>query len=593
MSEERVQRRLAAIISADVVGYSAMMGRDEAGTLARLKTLRAEFLHPKIDEYGGRIVKTTGDGTLIEFPSAIDALQHAVDVQKGLDERNSGLPDDQKIRLRLGINVGDIIVDGDDIFGDGVNVAARLEAMAEPGGICISSRVHDYVVGRLDVSFEDVGPQIFKNIAEPIRAFLVRGNGRPAFRAAASPNQPLAIPSKPSIAVLPFVNMSGDPEQEHFSDGITEDIITALSQIREFFVIARNTTFTYKGRPVDVSDFAKELGVRYVLEGSVRKAGNRVRITAQLIDGQTGNHIWADRYDRELQDIFAVQDEITQTVVGMLGPELSRSEQRRALIKPPENLDAWELFHRGMYHLYRRTHEDNCEARVFFEGAIKRDPNFAGSYAGMSRTYSTDWVFAEIQADKELALDLARKALSLDDWASISHVALGLAHLLVHHDGEAALVAFGNAIRVNPNDAQGFNGRGMSLLALGRADEAVPDFEQAIRLSPSDANIGIFFGRLALAHLLLGHFDTAVEFGLQAAEKTSLWIERLALPAALGHLGRLDEAACALDVLRLKMPALSLHLVREREPSSGSPYFEVLLDGLRAAGLPETIEHSR
>ncbi|MCG6859391.1 MAG: adenylate/guanylate cyclase domain-containing protein [Salaquimonas sp.] len=590
MSEDRVQRRLAAIICADVVGYSAMMGRDEAGTLGRLKTLRTEFLHPKIDEYGGRVVKTTGDGTLIEFPSAIDALQHAIEVQRGLAERNADLPDDQKIRLRLGINVGDIIVDGDDIFGDGVNVAARLETIAEPGGICISSRVHEYVAGRLDVSYDDLGPQLLKNIVEPIRAFRVRADGKPTYtpHATTSNDQPLAIPSKPSVAVLPFENMSGDPEQEHFSDGISEDIITALSQIQEFFVIARNTTFTYKGKSVDVSDLAKELGVRYVLEGSVRRAGNRVRITAQLIDGQTGNHIWADRYDRELQDIFAVQDEITRTVVGTLGPELSRSEQRRALIKPPENLDAWELFHRGMYHLYRRTHEDNLQARIFFERAIKRDPNFAGPYGGMSRTYSTDWLFAETQLDKGLALNLARKAVSLDDRASLSHVALGLAHLLVHHDAGAALVAFGDGIRVNPNDAQGYNGRAMSLMALGRADEAITDLEQAIRLSPSDANIGIFFGRLALAHLLLKHFDTAIEFGLQAAEKTNVWIERLALPAALGHLGRLDEAGSALEEIRSKMPALSLKLVRDREPSSGSSYFEVLLDRLRAAGLPET-----
>lgn len=590
MAEKRVQRRLAAIVAADVVGYSAMMGRDEAGTLARLKALRADFLHPKIAEYGGRVVKTTGDGTLIEFPSAVDAVQHAVDVQIGLAERNTGMPEDQQIRLRLGINVGDIIIDGDDIFGDGVNVAARLEAMAEPGGICISSRVYDYVAGRLDVSYDDLGLQTLKNIAEPIRAFRVQADCKSpiASQAAASPDRPLAIPSKPSIAVLPFANMSGDPEQEHFSDGISEDIITALSQIREFFVIARNTTFTYKGRSVGVSDFARELGVRYVLEGSVRKSGNRVRITAQLIDGPTGNHIWADRYDRELRDIFAVQDEITRTVVGMLGPELNRSEQRRALIKSPENLDAWELFHRGMYHLYRRTHEDNLQARVFFEGAIKQDPNFAGSYAGMSRTYSTDWLFAETQADKGLALALARKATSLDDRASISHVALGLAHLLVHHDAEAALIAFGDGIRVNPNDAQGYNGRAMSLIALDRADEAISDLEQAIRLSPSDANIGIFFGRLALAHLLLRRFDTAVEFGLRAAEKTNVWIERLALPAALGHLGRLDEAASALEEIRSKIPALSLRVVREREPSSQSSYFGILVEGLRTAGLSET-----
>jgi adenylate cyclase len=366
--DERVHRRLSAIIAADVVGYSRMMGRDEAGTLARLKALRAEFLHPKVAEYGGRIVKTTGDGALIEFPSAVYAVSHAVDVQLGMAERNKNLPSDRQIQLRFGINVGDVIIDEEDIYGDGVNVAARLEALAQPGGICISARVYEYIGDRLDVAFDDLGEQTVKNIAEPVHVYRIR-LAESAGPIVGDSLESLPLPNKPSIAVLPFVNMSGDSEQEYFADGITEDLITALSRIRWFFVIARNSCFAYKGQSLDIRDVARKLGVAYVLEGSVRRAGNRVRITAQLIDGRSGNHVWAQRYDREMEDIFAVQDEITATLAGAIEPELGKAERERARAKRPDELRAWDLCQRGLWHTYKRTREDLVEAQRLFRKA--------------------------------------------------------------------------------------------------------------------------------------------------------------------------------------------------------------------------------
>ena len=345
MADERVQRRLAAILAADVVGYSRLMEQDEGGTLTRLKALRRELFDPKTKEYSGRIFKTTGDGALVEFKSAVDAVNCAAKIQRALALRNQGAPENERIALRIGISLGDVIVEGSDLYGNGVNVAARMEGLAAPGGICISGNVHEHVGQLLDVDFENIGPQSVKNIARPIQTYrvIIKETDAEMEPQSSDASGVSAKMSRPAVAVLPFDNLSGDPEQEYFSDGIAEDIITALSRIRQFFVIARNTTFTYKGRAVDIQAAAEELGVRYVLEGSVRKAANRVRITAQLIDGETGNHIWAQRYDREMADIFDVQDEITNTVVTAIGPELSRAEQDRARRKRPDDLIAEEL----------------------------------------------------------------------------------------------------------------------------------------------------------------------------------------------------------------------------------------------------------
>src|SRR5262245_3514581 len=352
LATERVERRLAAILAADVAGYSRLMGADEEGTLARLKAIRCEMADPKIKEHRGRIVKTTGDGWLLEFGSVVDAVRCAVDVQRAMAERNAHVPPDRHVELRMGINLGDIIKDGRDIYGDGVNVAARLEALAEPGGICVSRVVRDQVRDKLAFSFEDMGEQQVKNIARPVRVHRVRlfedqglPTVHPSDQATAAP---LAMPDKPSVAVLPFTNMSGDLEQEFLADGIAEDVITALSRYPSLFVIARNSCFTYKGRAVDVKQVGRDLGVRYVLEGSLRKAGNRIRVTGQLVEAESGKHVWAERYDRDLADIFALQDEITGAVTIAIAPAIADAERKRAMRRPPESLDAWTAYQRGL-----------------------------------------------------------------------------------------------------------------------------------------------------------------------------------------------------------------------------------------------------
>src|ERR1700726_649373 len=383
MAEARVQRRLAAILAADVAGYSRLMGADEEGTLAALKELRRELADPKIKEHRGRIVKTTGDGLLVEFASVVDAVRCAVEVQHEMAERNVGVPAERRIEFRIGINLGDIIKDGRDIYGDGVNVAARLEALAEPGGICVNRVVRDQVRDKLDFAFEDAGEQRVKNIARPLRVYHVRP-GQLADEAMSAAQPPLALPDKPSVAVLPFTNMSGDPEQEFVSDGIAEDVISALSHYPSLFVIARNSTFTYKGRAVDVKQVGRELGVRYVLEGSVRKAGNRIRVTAQLIEAETGNHVWAERYDRDLADIFAVQDEIATAVTTAIAPAVADAEQRRAMRKTPESLDAWAAYQGRLWHLGKKVAADNALAQKFFQQAIALGPNFGGGYRGLA-----------------------------------------------------------------------------------------------------------------------------------------------------------------------------------------------------------------
>jgi adenylate cyclase len=397
MAEERVQRRLAAILAADVVGYSRLMEADEAGTFDRLKALRRELFEPKAKRYGGRIFKTTGDGALVEFKSAADALDAAIDIQRALAERNNVLSEEERIQLRIGISLGDVIVEGSDLYGNGVNVAARMEGLAEPGGICISANVHEHVRSGTEFSFDDLGAQEVKNIAEPVRAYTVRiGLSKPTKSA-----EPLPLPDKPSIAVLPFQNMSGDPEQEYFSDGIAEDIITALSRFGWFFVIARNSSFSYKGTSPDVRRIAHELGVQYVLEGSVRKAANRVRITAQLIDAISGHHIWAERYDRELDDIFAVQDEITKEIAGTVAPSFVSAEARRVERKAPEHFDAWDYAIRGNWHLWHFSPAGVAEAKQLFAKAIELDPNSSIALCGTAFALQNDVFFGRTDDPKE------------------------------------------------------------------------------------------------------------------------------------------------------------------------------------------------
>ncbi len=381
MAEQRLQRRLAAILSADVVGYSRLLGTDEAGTLARLKALRRDVIDPNIAGHSGRIVKLMGDGVLVEFGSAVDAVACAIEIQKHVPEHEAAGAGADSIRFRVGINVGDIIIDGDDILGDGVNIAARIEGVAAPGGISLSEDAWRQVQGKVATKFVDDGEHSLKNIARPVRVYRVELGGEGTAQPAASAP---VLPDKPSIAVLPFANMSGDPEQEFFADGIAEDIITALSRYSSLFVIARNSSFSFKGRAVDVKQVGRELGVRYVLEGSLRKSGNRIRVTAQLVEAETGNHVWAERYDRDLADFFTVQDEITQATTIAIAPAIADAEQQRAMRKPPANLDAWGTYQRGMWHLSKASAEDNALAEKFFQRATELDPMFVGGYIGLA-----------------------------------------------------------------------------------------------------------------------------------------------------------------------------------------------------------------
>jgi TolB-like protein/class 3 adenylate cyclase len=419
MAGDRVDRRLAAIFAGDIAGYSRLMASDEEGTLHQLKAHRRQLVDPKITEHRGRIVKTTGDGMLVEFVSVVDAVRCAVDIQRGMVERNAAVPADKRIQFRVGINVGDIIIDGDDIFGDGVNVAARLEALADPGGIMVSGVVHDQVRDKLSFGFEDMGEQTVKNIARPIsvhRVSLTETIPLAAVRSAAAAKiEPSA--NRPSIAVLPFANMSGDPEQEYFADGISEEIITGLSKLRWLFVIARNSSFTYKGKAVDVKRVSRELGVRYVLEGSVRKGGNRVRITAQLIDAATGNHIWADRYDGELTDVFALQDEITKKAVAAIEPSLLEAEGIRSQQRPPEDLDAWDMVMRANYQFWRLTKSDSETAIAMLRRAVERYPDYAPAHSMLAFALlvsrQVGWISMEPEVNEPAAI--AAHAVELDD----------------------------------------------------------------------------------------------------------------------------------------------------------------------------------
>jgi TolB-like protein/class 3 adenylate cyclase len=468
VTNERAERRLTAILAADVAGYSRLMGIDEEGTLARLKAHRRELVDPKIAEHRGRIVKTTGDGMLAEFASVVDALRCAVDMQRGIAERNVEVPSDRRIEFRVGINLGDIIIDGDDIYGDGVNVAARLESLAEPGGLCISRKVRDEVRDKLDLAFEDIGEQQVKNIARPVRVFRVATptTGRPSELAKPT----LALPDKPSLAVLPFQNMSGDPEQEYFADGIVEDIITALSRVHWLFVIARNSSFTYKGRAADVKQVGRELGVRYVLEGSVRKASNRVRITAQLVDATTGAHVWADYFDGALDDIFDLQDRVTSSVVGVIEPRLQRAEIERAGRKPTESLDAYDYFLRGMASFHLFTGDSLLDARRFFQRATELDPNYPSPY-GMAAwcillSKTNGWL---LDPEREIAegVRMAHRAVALgkDDPTALWSSGHSLAYLAAEVETGAAYID--RAIVLNPNLAAAWSVSGWSRIYLG------------------------------------------------------------------------------------------------------------------------------
>jgi adenylate cyclase len=588
LATRRVERRLAAILAADVAGYSRLMGADEAGTLGRLRTIRAEVFDAAIATHHGRLVKTTGDGLLVEFSSIVDALHAATEIQASIAERNAPMPQNQRIEFRMGLNVGDIVVEDGDIFGDGVNVAARLEGLAEPGGICVSARVQEDAAGKLDLAFENIGEQQLKNIARPVRAYrVVTATGPVMTRSGSDP----PLPDKPSIAVLPFQNMSGDPEQEYFADGIAEDVITLLSKSRALFVIARNSGFTYKGRAVDVKTVGRELGVRYVLEGSVRKAGNRVRVTGQLIEAGTGGHLWAERYDRDLTDIFAVQDEITASVSTAIFPTMERSERERAARKPTDSLDAWECYYRGMWHFAKFEAEENERARSFFQRAINLDPQFAPAPAAFALTYLNEITLFRPdrrEANLPLALDHSTRAVNIDATDAAGHSALARS-LWMSGRHAKSLVQAQIAVHCDPNSAAAHGALGGARLWGGFPREAIEPLQTAMRLSPFDPLTPLWRHFIARANYWSGSYKEAIAVARQLRQSHPNFRQPYnTLIASLGQVGDVDEVHAVMtdglarfgEAFRIFL-SLPLNELRELRPEDR----EHLIEGYRKGGL--------
>jgi len=587
MAEKRTQRRLAAILAADVVGYSRLMEQDEAGTLAALKARRNEVLVPVVAQHNGRIVKVMGDGVLVEFGSAVDAVQCAIELQKGFTEANQGVAEASRIILRIGINLGDIIVEGSDLYGDGVNVAARLEGLAQPGDIYVSASVHDQVTGKLPLEFDDLGECTLKNIAKPVRVYRAR-NGEVS-EGAARPI--LALPDKPSIAVLPFQNMSGDPEQEYFADGMVEDIITGLSRFNALFVIARNSSFTYKGRAVDIKQVGREMGVRYVLEGSVRKAGNRVRITGQLIDTSTGSHLWAERFEGMLEDVFDLQDQVTASVVGAIAPKLEQVEIERAKRKPTDRLDAYDYYLRGIAGLNQWTKEANAEALANFSQAIERDPNFAAAYGQATRCYlqrkAAGWSTGRDQEISETER-LARLAIKhgKEDAVALSTAGMGLGFVV--GDLESANSFIDRALVLNPNLAWAWMFSGWINAWRGESEVAIDRAKRAIRLSPHDSQMFAMQTAIAIAHYFAGRHDEALSWAEAAMRNQPNFLIAICVAAASFALGgRQAEAEKTMTSLRELDPALRLSNLADLMPIRRPEDFAKIIDGLRKAGLPE------
>ncbi|PKA39175.1 adenylate/guanylate cyclase domain-containing protein [Rhizobium sullae] len=588
MSENR---KLAAILAADVVGYSRLAGADEERTLARLRALRSDLIDPTIAVHNGRVIKRTGDGALVEFRSVVDAVRCAMEVQNGMLERNAGVPQERRIEFRIGIHLGDVVEESDgDLMGDGVNIASRLEGVAAPGAICLSEDAYRQVKARLDLSVSDLGNTQLKNIAEPIRVYSLRVGTAEAKATANSESATSRLatvqPPKLSIAVLPFANMSGDVEQEYFADGISEDIITALSKLPQLFVIARNSSFTFKGKNVHVQEVGRNLGVRYVLEGSVRRSGNRVRITAQLIDAASGGHLWAERFDRDLTDIFAVQDDVTQQIVDAMAINLTEGDRQRMAPEHTGNVEAYDYFLRGRELWHRLTKETNIAARDLLQRAIELDPNFASAHAFLALTHGLDYLNGWSPSppnSREQSEELARRAVALDDRDPRAHWALSIVELYSRrHD--MAISEAQRAIILNPNFAEGHVSLGEALYYSGRADEALKYFDEAKVLNPYFPDVLLHFQALALFQL--GRYEQAVGLLKERLTRNPVTdVSRALLASSYGHLGRFDEARSAWqEVLRVN-PDYSLEYRRKVLPYKNPADFELVVDGLRKAGL--------
>jgi adenylate cyclase len=587
MAPEHAKRKLAAIFVADIAGYSQLMGADEEGTLARLKMLRSELIDPKNKRYHGRIVKTTGDGMLIEFLSVVDAVRCAIEIQRGMVERNADVPQEKRIEFRVGVNLGDVIIEGRDLYGDGVNIAARLEALAEPGGICISQTVLNHARDKVPFDVEDAGEQTLKNIARPVHVYriVIDPDRRPAAPKGEAPA--LALPDKPSVAVLPFTNMSGDPDQEFVSDGICEDVITALSRYPSLFVIARNSSFTYKGRTVDIRQVGRELGVRYVLEGSVRKGGNRIRVTAQLVEAETSNHVWAERYDRDLADIFAMQDELTEALTTALAPAIADAELRRAMRRPPGSLDAWAAYQRGLWHLSKATAEEDATAEKFFRQAIDLDPTFGGGYSALALyQLQAAAVYQKLElADAQRSAEaLARRAVALDGADAEARSCLGWA-LQARGEADGALAEIDRALAMSPNLAIAHGHRGATLIFAGRPKDGLNALETCIRLDPRDPYMAVRLLHIAVGLYFCGEYQASIEAAkrLMRSYPDFPMIYRWSA-AALGQLRRSAEAKEALDKAISRAPAAFDMYVRNRAPWFRAEDHAHLIKGLRKAG---------
>ena len=587
MSENR---KLAAILAADVVGYSRLASADEDRILARLRALRSDLIDPTIAVHNGRVIKRTGDGALVEFRSVVDAVRCAIEVQNSMVERNAGVPEDRRIEFRIGIHLGDVVEESDgDLMGDGVNIASRLEGVAAPGAICLSEDAYRQVKARLDLSVSDLGNTLLKNIAEPIRVYSLRVGSAAPTKAAPTSEFPATQPrqsQKLSIAVLPFANMSGDAEQDYFADGISEDLITALSKLSQLFVIARNSSFTFKGKNVNVQEVGRSLSVRYVLEGSVRKSGNRVRITAQLIDAITGGHLWAERFDRDLTDIFAVQDDVTQHIVSALAVNLTEGDQQRLASEHTDNMEAYDCFLHARDLWYRLTKETTIKARDLLQRAIELDPNFASAHAFLALTHGLDYInrwSTSPSTSMEQAEEAATRAVALDDRDPSAHWALSIIKLYMRQHDEA-ISAAERAMVLNPNFAEGHVSLGEALHYSGRSDEALKCFDRAMALSPYFPDVLLHFQ--AMAMFQLGRYEKAI--GLlkrQLIRNPSSDVSHVLLAASYGHLGRLDEARAEWqEVLRIN-PDYSLEYRRKVLPYKNPSDFELVVDGLRKAGV--------
>jgi TolB-like protein len=586
-------RKLAAILSADVVGFSRLAASDEDRTLARLRALRSDLIDPTIAVHNGRVVKRTGDGVLVEFRSVVDAVRCAVEVQNAMVERNAGLRADRRIEFRIGIHLGDVVEESDgDLMGDGVNIAARLEGLAEPGAICLSEDAFRQVRSRLDMTIDDLGETRLKNIVEPIRVYALR-IGIPAERKRPAATQDTgtttpSVPDRPSIAVVPFVNMSGDPEQEYFADGVVEDIITALSRFRQLFVIARNSSFAYKGRSVDVKQIGRELGVRYLLEGSVRKAGDRLRITGQLIDTATGTHLWADRFDGRMADIFDLQDQITASVVGAVAPRLEQAEIERAKRKPTESLDAYDHYLRGMAAFHRFERAANCEALQYFMSAVELDADFGAALGMAARCYAQRKGFGWLtdpEAEATEARRLARLAASAGRDDAVALGAAGFT-LVMFGDTENGAALTDKALAINPNLAWARHIDGFAKAICGEADAAVEQASLAMRLSPQDAQTFAMQAVVALGHFLAGRDEEAYALATAAMlELPNFPLATGVVAASAAYCGHEAEAARAIARLREQDPTRRLSNLSDWFAFRRAEDMARWSEGLRRAGL--------